>query len=221
MRVIDQESWPRRDHFRLFSHMDFPHVSICVQVDITDLWANRAQAGASPTIALTYAVTKAANRVPEMRQRIRGQDVVEHDVVHPLISVLGRDDVFGVCYIDYDACFSTFAATAAECLAQAKETPSLSAFPHDQEAGAARDDLLSITVIPWLSFTGFSLTRRPQVDSIPLLAWGKVLAEGDRYLLPFHVNFHHALLDGLHVARFVAKIEEEAQALARGFPEVA
>lgn len=90
-------------------------------------------------------------------------------------------------------------------------------FPHDQEGKFVRDDLLSITILPWLAFTGFAITRKPQVDCIPLLAFGKVQAAGDRYLLPFFVNFHHALADGLHVARFVKYIEEEAQELAGNF----
>lgn len=217
MRVIDLESWPRREHFHLFSEMEFPHVSLCVQVDITDLWANRARADASPTIGLAYVLTKAANRVPELRQRIRGGQVVEHDVVHPLITVLGGDDVFGLCPLAYDPCFKTFAANAGECIAKAKECPSLTGWPHDREGKPDRDDLLSITVIPWLSFTAFSITRRPLVDSIPLLAYGKVLKEGGSNRLPVSINFHHALVDGLHIARYVEHIEEEARALACGF----
>ena len=217
MRVIEQESWPRREHFRLYSGFEFPHVNICVQLDITELWANRARAGASPTVTLVYTITKAANRVPELRQRIRGEHVVEHEVVHPLITVIGDDDLFGVVTLTYDACFATFASKAAESLAKAKEGTSLNEFPHDQEGKFARDDLLSITILPWLAFTGFAISRKPQVDCIPLLAFGKVQAAGDRYLLPFFVNFHHALADGLHIARFVEYIEEEARELAGSF----
>jgi chloramphenicol O-acetyltransferase len=217
MRVIEQESWPRRGHFRLYSGFEFPHVNICVQVDITELWAKRARAGASPTVSLVYTITKAANRVPELRQRIRGEQVVEHEVVHPLITVLGDDDLFGVVTLTYDDRFATFASKAAESLAKAKEGTSLDEFPHDQEGKFPRDDLLSITILPWLAFTGFAITRKPQVDCIPLVAFGKVQAAGDRYLLPLFVNFHHALADGLHVARFVKYIEEEARELAGSF----
>ena len=152
-----------------------------------------------------------------MRQRIRGEQLVEHEVIHPLITVLGDDDLFGVVTLTYEACFATFASKAAESLAKAKEGTSLNEFPHDQEGKFVRDDLLSITILPWLAFTGFAITRKPQVDCIPLLAFGKVQAVGDRYLLPFFVNFHHALADGLHVARFVKYIEEEAQELAGNF----
>lgn len=218
MRVIDLETWPRREHFRLYRGFEFAHIGICVQVDITDLWAKRARADASPTVALAYVITKAANRVPELRQRIRGDEVIEHDVVHPLITVLGGDDMFGVIPLEYDPCFATFAANAAERIAKAKETASLAEFPHDQEGEFARDDLLSITVVPWLSFTGFSLTRRPQLDCIPLLAWGKVLEDGDRNLLPLFINIHHALVDGVHLARFVGYIEEEARELLASEP---
>lgn len=217
MRVIEQESWCRREHFRLYSGFEFPHVNICVQVDITDLWANRARSDASPTVALVYVITKAANRVSEMRQRIRGEHIVEHDVVHPLITVLGDHDLFGVVTLTYDTCFATFASKAAESLVKAKESTSLNEFPHDQKGKFTRDDLLSITILPWLAFTSFAITRKPQVDCIPLLAFGKVQAAGDYYLLPFFVNFHHALADGLHVARFVKYIEEEARELAGSF----
>ena len=217
MRVIDLENWPRREHYKLYTGFEFPHVNICVQVDITELWANRARAGASPTITLVYVVTKAANRVPELRQRIRGEQVVEHEVIHPLITVLGDNDLFGVVTLTYDTSFAAFAAKAEESIAEAKGGASLSEFPHDQEGKFPRDDLLSITILPWLAFTAFSLTRKPSEDCIPLLAIGEVQAAGVRYLLPFYVTLHHALADGLHIARFVKYIEEEAQTLAASF----
>lgn len=216
MRVIEQEGWPRREHFRLYSELKFPHVNICVQVDVTELWAERARIGASPTVALVYAVTRAANRVPELRQRIRDQQVVEHDVVHPQVTVLGNDDLFGLVTLAYDPSFAVFAPRAAESLAKAAENASLSEFPYEQEGPSVRDDLISITILPWLAFTSFAITR-DRMESIPVLALGKVQAAADRYQLPFQVNFHHALADGLHIARLVQHVEDEARQLAAGF----
>ena len=114
MRVIDQENWPRRQHFRIFRGFDHPHISLSVQVDITELWEKRDRLDASPTTGLVYVLTKAANRVPELRQRIRGEQVVEHDVIHPLIPVLSRDDRFSPCPLSYDDCFRSFAADTEE-----------------------------------------------------------------------------------------------------------
>ncbi len=129
MRVIEQDGWPRREHFRLYSGLAFPHVNISVQLDVTELWAGRAGIGASPTVALVYAVTRAANRVPELRQRIRDGEVVEHDVVHPQVTVLGDDDLFGLVTLTYDSGFATFAPRAAETLAKARQGASLKEFP--------------------------------------------------------------------------------------------
>ena len=217
MREIDQESWPRKGHFDLYQGFEFPHVNICVQLDITKLWVNRAHIGTSPTATLVYIVTKAANRIPEFRQRIRGDQVVEHEMVHPLITVLGKDDLFGVVTLTYDPSFETFVSKAEVSLARAKESTSMDEFPHDQEGKSPRDDLLSITILPWLEFTGFAITRKPSLDCIPLLAIGKVHSTGDQYRLPFYVNIHHALADGLHIARFVKFIEEEALILTGSF----
>ena len=216
MRVIEQEDWARREHFKLYKGLDFPHVNICVQLDVTELWTHRARAGASPTVSLIYTITKAANRVPELRQRIRGEQIVEHEVVHPSVTVLGANDLFGLATLRYAAHFPTFASEAVDDMAKAKEVTSLNDFPRNPEGPLVRDDLLSITILPWMAFTSFAITRPPP-ECIPVLAFGKVQAAGDRHLLPFFVNFHHALADGLHVARFVQYIEEEARALADGF----
>ena len=214
MRVIDLGTWPRREHFLLFRGMEFPHVNLSIEVNVTDLWSHRARTGASPTVALAYVLTKAANCVPQLRQRIRGEQVIEHDCLHPLITVLGPNDQWGVCQLHYDPCFEKFAEQAGQCIEESKRSASLAAFPHVQVGEQPRDDLLSITALPWLSTTGFGITRRPKNDCIPLLAYGKVKDERDQYILPIHLNFHHALVDGLHIARFAEHIEEEARDLA-------
>ena len=214
MRVIDLDSWPRRQHFDLYSQMEFPHINLCMQVDITDLWAERKNFNASPTIILTYVITSAANKVTEFRQRIRGDSVVEHDTVHPLITVLGDNDLFGVTTLTYKQDFFSFAASAQESIEVARQSPSLTEFAHPQDGNFIRDDLLSITILPWLAFTGFSITRRPRIDTIPLIAWGKVRKDGGSYLMPVFVNSHHALVDGVHIAHFVRHIEQEARLFA-------
>jgi chloramphenicol O-acetyltransferase type A len=215
MHLIDQQNWPRQGHYQLYRGFEFAHVNITVQIDITELWEKRALVGGSPTLSLVYIVTRAANRLPEFRQRIRGEEIVEHEIVHPLVTVLGANDLFGVVTLAYDDHFPSFASAAAEKLAKAKENVSMDEFPHDPEGKFPRDDLLSITILPWLVFTGFAITRKPSFDCIPLLAIGKVQANNERFLLPFYMNFHHALADGLHAARFVKYIEEEALDLVR------
>jgi chloramphenicol O-acetyltransferase type A len=217
MREIDQKHWHRKVHYDLYSGFEFPHVNICVQLDITEFWTYRARLDSSPTVSLVYVITKSANRIPEFKQRIRGKQVVEHEVVHPLITVMGEDDLFGVISLTYDPSFENFVGKASKKMTKAKEAASMDEFPHDQDGDFPRDDLLSITILPWLEFTGFSITRKPSEDTIPLLAIGKVHQDGILWKLPFFVNIHHALADGIHVARIVKNIEDESRFLVDQF----
>jgi chloramphenicol O-acetyltransferase type A len=44
--------------------------------------------------------------------------------------------------------------------------------------------------------------------AVPKISFGKFIKDGDRTLLPFSVEVHHSLMDGLHVGRYIARIEE-------------
>jgi len=72
-----------------------------------------------------------------------------------------------------------------------------------------RDDLIYFTTLPWVSFTSFAHARkRGRGDSVPRIAFGKFLRESERTLLPISVEVHHALMDGLHVGRYLTRLEE-------------
>lgn len=201
MRVIDLESWPRRDHFLKFKDFHRPIFDMSANVDLSRFRPLLGERGVSFTAAVVYVLARAANDIPEFRWRIRGESVVEHDVVSPSLTVLVDDDLFSFCYFDYTEDFPVFAEQVAGAIAGATARPTL------DELGD-RDDLLFMTVIPWVSYTSFShpMPTSP-MDSIPRLAWGKVFEEGGRVKMPLSVQVHHALADGLHVGRFYEKVQ--------------
>jgi chloramphenicol O-acetyltransferase type A len=72
-----------------------------------------------------------------------------------------------------------------------------------------RDDVIYHTSLPWVSFTSFAHARnKGRGESIPRIVFGKFSREGDRLLMPFSVEVHHALMDGLHVGRYLSRMEE-------------
>jgi len=202
MRTIDVETWPRRHHFQLFRGFDHPHFNMTANVDVTALHAYVKRNGFSLTVAMVYVITRAANAVPEFRLRIRGEQVVEHDVVHPGFSFLVTDDLFGFCDVEYTEVFSEFAVRASAAMAELKEAPNPLREPE-------RDDVLYMSPIPWVSFTSFGhpMQLHP-ADSVPRFAWGKFTAVGNRLEMPVSAQGHHALMDGIHMARFYARVEE-------------
>ena len=202
MRHIDMQTWPRREHFEFFSTFAHPHASLCANVDLTTFYPVVEQRGLSFTVAIVYVLSRAANAIPEFRYRIRGGNVVEHEIVHPSLTILADEDLFSFCTLDYVEGFSAFAARAAERMAYVKDHPTL-----EDEPG--QDDLLFMTAIPWVSFT--SLTHPLQshpVDSVPRIAWGKFFKDGAFLKMPLSVQGHHALMDGLHMGRFYAEVQD-------------
>ncbi len=202
MRSIDLQTWPRREHFQLYSGFDHPHLGLSANVDLTAFYAGVKQRGSSIAVAIAYAIARAANAIPEFRYRIRGAEVIEHEIVHPSTTILSDEDLFSFCTFDYLEDFSDFLARATERIVYVREHPGVKNEP-------GRDDLLYMTAIPWVSFTSFlhPLHLQP-ADSVPRFAWGKFFEEEEALKMPLSVQGHHALMDGVHVGRFYALVQE-------------
>jgi chloramphenicol O-acetyltransferase type A len=204
MRTIDMQTWSRREHFELFSTYDYPHFGMCANVDLTAFYPAVKQRGYSLTVAIVYMITRASNAIPEFRYRIREGKVIEHESVNPGFTILVEEDVFSFCFVDYVEDFSVFAAKAAERIAFVKE--------HPWVRQVLQDDVLYMTAIPWVSFTSFLHPMRLQpTDSIPRFVWGKFFEEGELLMMPLGVQGHHALIDGVHVGKFYAELQDYLQ----------
>lgn len=202
MRTIDMQTWPRRRHFALYKDFANPHFNLCASVDIAAFRALLKERALSFSVATVYLLARVANEIPEFRYRIRGAEVVEHEVVHPSTTVLTAGDLFSFCTIRYSDDFPTFAARATEMIARVRANPTL-----EDEPG--QDDLLFMTGIPWVAFTGLQHPiRLGHVDSVPRIAWGKFAPAGERLRMPLSVQAHHALMDGIHVGRYFSRVQE-------------
>jgi chloramphenicol O-acetyltransferase type A len=201
MRKIDMNTWPRRQHFEFFRAFDHPHFNICANVELSPFNAFVRQRGLSLNIAIVYLLARAANAIPEFRYRIRDNQVIEHEVVHPSTTIMSTDDLFSFCTIQYTQDFSVFTQRAKEKIAQVQQHFTLA----DE---SETDDLLFMTSIPWLSFTSFTHPMHLQpADSVPRFAWGKTFQNGDSLKIPLSVQAHHALMDGLHVAKYFDEVQ--------------
>ncbi|MFN2143859.1 MAG: CatA-like O-acetyltransferase [Anaerolineales bacterium] len=206
MKEIELETWPRRAHFEVFQKMDFPYFNLTANVDITALRLALRHRGASFSIGVMYLISRVANGIPEFRTRIRGEKVIEHEVVHPSTTILTEDDLFTYCSVHYSPDFPAFQAEAEKRFAEVRANPEL----HDDDWA---DTLLYMTSIPWVSFTSIMHPiHLSPADSVPRFAWGKYFPEGDRIKMPLNVHGHHGLMDGVHAGRFFEQFQELADA---------
>ena len=202
MRNIDMQTWPRREHFKTYSTFDHPHFGLSADVDLSTIYPAVKQSSQSITVVIVYILSRASNAIPEFRQRIRLGEVVEHEIVHPSITILANEDLFSFCTLEYSTNYSELAARAEEKIAYVQGHPTLADEP-------GQDDLLFMTAIPWVSFTSFMHPMHLQpADSVPRFAWGKFFEDGKVLKMPLGVQVHHALMDGIHVGKFYKEVQD-------------
>ena len=201
MKYIDLKTWKRRKHFEMYSGLDYPYLNITANVDLSQLYPWCKEKGYSLFAAIAYITSRSANEIPELRQRIRGDQVVEHAVIRPSYTVLTDDETFGFATIDFTTDFPAFHAAVLDVIERTKANPSI-----EDEAG--KDDLMFLTTVTWVSFTQLThpLPLNPP-DSFPRISWGKFFDQEGKRLMPLSLCANHALIDGLHVGKFFAGVE--------------
>ena len=98
---------------------------------------------------------------------------------------------------------SVFDKHAALAGRQAKSQPF---FSEDFQQNEGKLDTLHISVLPWLSFTSFNhAVHLPNESGIPKLVFGQYDKSSGE--MPLSIEVHHALMDGLHLAKFVRLLQ--------------
>lgn len=202
MQTLDINTWSRKEQFHFFRKMDYPHFNLCANLDLTVTQAWLREQGISFFKAMVYLAMTTVNDIPEFRYRVRGETVVEHELVHPAFTIMRNDGVFAFCPVPYQRHFADFYANAERQIEFCKSSSEL----HDEPD---RDDRIFISSIPWVSFTSVShpIHMNP-VDSIPRVTWGKYWEEHGRIHLPLSVQVNHAIMDGHHVGIYFSKLQE-------------
>ena len=214
-KYIDMTKYPRLDHFRHFLTMQQPCVSITVQVDITD-WLSRLKASGCPFfLSFQYAVVRAANRIPEFRQRIVDDKIVEYDYCNPSYIVSLPDDTYRYCNVNVNQPFAQYLKES-----RVKQDAALHSEHLEEEEGDVLG-LLFISCVPWFNYTEAMMPYPGGSFSNPSFCWGgyrteKYLALEDgrvtekvKTSIPVTLFFNHALIDGIHAGRFFDNLGDE------------
>ena len=202
VQQVDLSSWKRREHFEFFRQYEQPFFNICSEVDVTTLNEFVRDTGCSFFLASLYLSLKAANEIEEMRLRIRDENVVLHPLIHAGSTVLREDETFAFGYFDYKTDFDAFQSNGRKVLAEVANPTAIR--PHTEN-----DNLIFYSVLPWISFTSFAhAVRSPTTECIPRIVFGKRSASPGGYKMPISVDVHHALVDGLHVGRYLERFQQ-------------
>lgn len=201
-RLLDMTQDPRRAQFDYFRTLANPYVGLTVPVDVTALRAWTERTGSSFFLCCLYAIVRAANSVPELRRRIRDGQAVEYDCCPSSHTVALESGAYCYCTLTADLLLEDFLPYAAAAQERAKAAPTL-------EDGEEAESLLFLSCIPWLPYTAIVQPTPVPADSNPRITWGRYEEQGGRLRMPVSLLAHHALVDGIHIARFYQALERE------------
>ena len=203
-RYIDLATWPRRQVFEFYLPFDKPFFNVCTRLDVSNLLSELRKRGkTSVWLTYHYLALRAANEIEPFRFRLRQGKVLVHDVINGGTTLMLPNETFTLFYFDYHESYSNFIEAATRAADEVKKGDGSFSPRHEDDAR------IHCTTLPWIAFTSFSHARRwGREDSVPKISFGKFTVENERTLMPFSVEVHHSLMDGLHVGHYIARIEE-------------
>lgn len=202
-RWIDMDGFPRKKHFAYFSGLAYPYVGTTANVDISDVLQKIKREKLPFFLTVCYCAARAANSVPELRQRIRDGRIVEFDRCRTSHTVALEDGTYCYCTLDCATPFDEYLTAGKAAQEEAKRRRSL------EEDAEDPLELLYVSTVPWLSYTSLVQPVPMPADSHPRITWGKYFSQEGKTLLPVSILCHHALVDGVHIASFYQALERE------------
>lgn len=203
MKPIDIDSWDRKEYYLMYLGRDFPYINIGAHLDITNLLSFCENGSFSSYLTLIHAAHHTAERIENFKYRIKdGSPIINEHMGLSFTYIPEGSELFINVTIAFDEDLEIFHLAAREQIARQGTDLGLAALRD-------RYDIISYSAIPWIQYTHVVRTIATLgVDSNPKISWGKYFRQGDRTLVPFSVQVHHGLMDGLHVGRYFEDIQE-------------
>lgn len=199
-QIIDEKTWKRAMHCMVFRNSIEPAFCVTFELDITDFYKKIKAQGYSFTIAMVYAVCRCANELEEFRYRFVDGQVVLFDKIDTAFTYLDRDtELFKVVNVPMLETMKEYVETATKTAREQTE----------YFTGSLGNDVFQCSPMPWVTYTHISHTNSGKKDNAtPLFDWGKYFERDGRLLMPVSVQAHHSFVDGLHVGRFVERLQQ-------------
>ena len=198
LKLIDMETWERREYYEHFINEVVCSYSAVVNVDITALKGQRLYP------AMIWLLTRTVNDMPEFRTCLTKDGPGIYDSMHPMYTVFNKEKknfsgIWSYYCEDYGAFLKNYEADEAQYSVSTRYAP---------KAGTPENSF-NISMVPWLEFTGFNINVYDEGKFLlPIFTMGKYFERDGRRLLPLAIQVHHAVCDGYHIGMFVERLQQ-------------
>ena len=199
MKIVDINTWKRKEHFNFFSQFDEPFFGIVSEVDCTKAFQFADNYDLSFFAYYLHKSLVAANIIEEFKYRIQDDNVVLYDEIHASPTIGREDGTFAFSFIKFNREFAVFNKTLLLEIERVKNSTGLRANRNSELI-----DVIHYSSIPWVQFTGLTHARNFEfVDSSPKITFGKTFTKNNKKIMPISINVHHGLVDGQHVGNYL------------------
>jgi chloramphenicol O-acetyltransferase type A len=205
---IDIDTWERRYHFQRYVGTDFPYFVVTANVDVTNLLSYCRGNSLSSYISVVFVAHRAAQTIENLKYRIVDGVPMISTRMRPSFTYIPRDsELFIYVTVEYvDDIFEFHSRAKAQIADQGTDM--------GWETVTGRYDTIAYSGLPWIQYTQFTRSiAKMGGDSIPKMSWGRYFQQGDRILMPFSVQVHHGLVDGVHVGRLFEALQRSIDSL--------
>jgi chloramphenicol O-acetyltransferase type A len=200
MEIFDIENWNRKQHYNHFSKLKDPYFGVTITVDVTKAYHFSKEKKISFFGRYLHDCMKAINDVDELKLRINNSVVEKHEVINASATIMRQDNTFGFSFINFDENLDVFLNNLENEKQRINSTTDL--FPPVNGL-----DCIHCSALPWLSFSGHKEPVSGEIDSVPKLAFSKIVFNNDKIEINVAINVNHALVDGYHVSLFAEKFQ--------------
>ncbi|MCM1315145.1 MAG: CatA-like O-acetyltransferase [Muribaculaceae bacterium] len=199
-KVIDEKTWERAIHCKIFRNSVEPSFCVTFEADITNFKRAVKEKKLSFTMAMVYAVCKCANEIEAFRYRFLDGKVILFDRIDTAFTYLNKDtELFKVVNVPMTDNLEEYCKLALKTANEQKE----------YFTGPLGNDVFQCSPMPWLTYTHISHTISGNKDNAtPLFDWGKYYEKNGRTVIPVSVQAHHSFVDGLHIGQYAEKLQK-------------
>lgn len=200
-RIIDPETWNRKEHFEFFIKYDEAFFGFTVRLSCKKAYSHCKEHKISFYPFYLYCTNKAVNEVQNFKYRIEKDQIVEYDKINVSATMARPDNTFGFSYIEFDENFEVFYKRFRDEKERVMGSKKLFSSRMD-------DQTVHYTSIPWIDFTSMSHARNfRNNDSCPKISFGKLDRDSGSFEMPVSIHAHHALVDGFHIGKLIEKVQ--------------
>lgn len=210
MQPIDLNTWDRREIYSLFSGMTSPFYMLAFPLDVTSLYRYKKAHGISFYYALCWLCARALNSVENFRYVMRGDQIYFLDERIPSFTDMkpGSDLFYFVTppmTDDLDAYCRNAREISIRCSSLLEPTE-------------GNDDQIYISCIPGLDLTACTNPHNfgdpnETKNNISHITWGRYQEKDNRLILSISVEVNHCFVDGIHISRFAAELQQRIDSL--------